>query len=521
MLRLLSTLAVVLLAGGLSPAHAKGADAPLNCRSAYGDIWGENIIPQQQRVIDGDSLKSPAALARATGTREMGLKIIKGGDFSGWNMRGMALSFVCFEDSKFVGANLAGAQGTGTGFTRADLTGANMQGAELSHVLFRNANLTNVQAQGADFSDGQLDGGWFEGAVAGWNLDGADMTGFVFACGITVPDGCPVYQGGDPISAKGVNFTGATLDSFGLYNMQLSGAKIYGTIISPSQISDLIVADLQGAMVLRGGASDIAVSPDEFTMLQLEYARRKLARDKPSFDCAKAQSAVEKVICAEGADDLRTLDRQISKLYAQAKSVRDDVKASQRRWLKDRNRCEQQDDVRDCVRQCYDRRKGQLLGALGESDWLPRGAAALFIDTPLLVSQSFADKALLAKITPALIGASRTEILVRRDANGLYAIDGMTVGANAHLCALSASSLYLDPTTGWYIPVVEGEAMPIFRIVEDRLEIFKSGRPDYQRYPDAEHFMSCGMRAGFSETQRIAADAATMARVEKSLTEER
>ena len=114
-----------------------------------------------------------------------------------------------------------------------------------------------------------------------------------------------------------------------------------------------------------------------------------------------------------------------------------------------------------------------------------------------------------------------TEILVERDDNGLYAIRGSAVGANAHLCSLSASHLYFDRKSGWYIPVSEGPAIPIFRIFDGRIEIFAGGRPDYEQYPDASDFMSCGMRASFGETIRIDADEALIRRARQSLSEER
>jgi len=119
-----------------------------------------------------------------------------------------------------------------------------------------------------------------------------------------------------------------------------------------------------------------------------------------------------------------------------------------------------------------------------------------------------------------MAGASMTEILVERGKDGLYTIEGRAVGANAHLCSLSASHLYFDKASGWYIPVSEGPAIPIFRIFDDRLEIFASGKPVYGKYPEADEFMSCGMRASFPETFRINPGPDLIESYRKSLSEE-
>ena len=113
-----------------------------------------------------------------------------------------------------------------------------------------------------------------------------------------------------------------------------------------------------------------------------------------------------------------------------------------------------------------------------------------------------------------------SEILVERASDGLYAIKGSAVGANAHLCSLSASHLYFDRASGWYIPVSEGPAIPIFRIFDGRLEVFANGKPDYEKYPDASDFMSCGMRASFGEMVRIDAGDALIDRYRQLLSEE-
>ncbi|MEH6702746.1 pentapeptide repeat-containing protein [Parasphingorhabdus sp.] len=512
--------ALAILVAGASPAQAKTPPAEVSCASAYGDIWSEGKIDVPHRVIDGASINNVPDFMRMTGTREAGLKIINGGDFSGWDFSNIPLANICFENGNLTDANFAGAQARGIGFIKSDLTGSNMRGVRMPGIFFRNANLSDVAAQGADFSGGHFDGGWFEGGVGGWNIDGANLTGFIFDCGITISDGCPVYQGEAGISAKGTNFTRTTLHSFGLYNVDLSGALLDQTIVGPRQLSNLVTAEFGGNIILRGSENDVRLTADEAKYLLAETARQKKAEARPSFDCAKAASKVELEICGEYADDLRAADRDIASLYQRAKQSSPGVKSSQRAWLKQRNLCGAAEYPSGCIRESYSLRKGELLGLLGEDQWLARGEAALFIDDLLPLPAEIVASDLFAKIAPVLVGASMTDILIERGDDGLFTIKGNAVGANAHLCSINAAHLYFDKLSGWYIPVSEGAAVPIFRIYDDRLEIFANGRPDYETHPEAADLMSCGMRASLGETVRVRVSDEIIADYRKSLSQE-
>lgn len=517
-MRLFLAAALVVIAFGYgASAGAETLRQSPSCYDGLGDIWSVKSETTKVREIDGNTIKNINDFARMTGTRELGIKLIKGGNFAGWDFTNLPLHQICFEESDLKGSNFSEAEGTGVGFIKSDLTGANMQGAVMPRVMFRNANLTDVNASNANFQGGHFDGGWFEGKVAGWNLNDATMTEFVFECGITLDDGCPVSQGGDPISAKGADFSGATLHSFGLYSIKLDGAVLANTTIGPAQLPQLAKAEFRGDIVLRGADQDVVISPDQAQAMLAAHGEQKLLEARPSFDCAKASTKVEAVICEEYASDLRAMDRDIAALYKQVRAIDGGVKRSQLAWLKTRDACADLEYPSDCVSQSYSKRKGQLLGLVGNKNWLKLGQAAYFVDEVLSLTPAFKQTELYQKITPALAGASRSEILVQRQQDGLYSIKGFAVGANAHLCSLGASHLYFDKQTGWYIPVSEDAAMPIFRIYNGRLEVFENGRPDYEKHPDAWNFMSCGMRASFGEVIRVEADAEQLQKVRKSL----
>ena len=68
----------------------------------------------------------------------------------------------------------------------------------------------------------------------------------------------------------------------------------------------------------------------------------------PSFDCSKASTKVEKMICAD--EELAAVDRGMARLYASMR--RSERYKGQAEWLAKRNRCHD----RDCLLDAYDDR---------------------------------------------------------------------------------------------------------------------------------------------------------------------
>ena len=76
-----------------------------------------------------------------------------------------------------------------------------------------------------------------------------------------------------------------------------------------------------------------------------------------SFDCGKATSEVEKIIC--GDDELSRLDESLNKAYLQAlewKDIKNRIIKSQRQWLKVRNACKDA----ECLKNAYEIRIKEL-----------------------------------------------------------------------------------------------------------------------------------------------------------------
>ncbi len=92
----------------------------------------------------------------------------------------------------------------------------------------------------------------------------------------------------------------------------------------------------------------------------------------PSFDCAKAGSQTEDLICNDTA--LAVLDRRMALRYAAAlkaagniqggtENALNTLRAMQRGWIKGRDDCWKADDLRSCVEAAYLTREGELVTA--------------------------------------------------------------------------------------------------------------------------------------------------------------
>ena len=144
--------------------------------------------------------------------------------------------------------------------------------------------------------------------------------------------------------------------------------------------------------------------------------------DTPSFDCANASGAVEKMICSDAA--LATLDRQLASVYAAAAKnagtpAPNRLKAEQSGWIKGRNECWKESDARACVEREYTSRivelqaKSRLVKFNGPVTYActgPDGANDKVIATfhqtnPPSVIVERGDRAVLGMQAPAASGA--------------------------------------------------------------------------------------------------------------------
>lgn len=83
-----------------------------------------------------------------------------------------------------------------------------------------------------------------------------------------------------------------------------------------------------------------------------------VAQPQPSFDCDKAQSTPEKLICADA--ELARLDRDLGELYSRARRLASDAEAFQRVSDREWRRRESECTDRDCLLRWYAQRRQQL-----------------------------------------------------------------------------------------------------------------------------------------------------------------
>lgn len=491
------------------PAHAsmtcqQALDMPVSeeaedATASAGNIYGDAI-----KEIDGGSIDSPASLKGLLRNAGNKVPLISGGNFEDWDFA--ALDFpipnVCFFQSNMKRSRWDEGKFPGIGLIEADLEGATFKSAKLDKVLLRQANLTNVSMIGARLREGLFDGGW-GGSVENWDLSDADLRGFTFACGITVGDGCALEREG--VKFTRADLTDADISTFKFWGAaDYSGATLSNTHIAPSQLTEIEGAVIQSPLILIGGEEKIAVTAADVAELQAQHRRVAAEEDSPSFDCAKAMSSVEKSICGEYESELRRLDRQLATLYTQIKAKSPGIVADQKKWIPRRNRCIDT----TCLDDLYRKRIATLMMALGEPQPLKPGETALYIDDTIIFPRDFHSTTLFRKITPALVGASMGEVLLSRNSDGSYDIDGESVGGNAHLCSVGGEDLRYNAKTGWFSGPNEDDPTKraaVFRLFGDEIEFPGNGHPDDTEFPGSESYASCGARALLGTMTRIEA----------------
>lgn len=149
---------------------------------------------------------------------------------------------------------------------------------------------------------------------------------------------------------------------------------------------------------------------------------------EPSFDCTKAESGAEKLVC--GDDRLAALDNELQRLFALARDGAHmteerlgELRAYQRGWIKGRDDCWKAADSAICVRDAYalriaNLRQGYFDARQDDDNGITLGPKVLacdgfnaligvsFIQTePQLVTLEWLDRALVLEQKPTASGA--------------------------------------------------------------------------------------------------------------------
>lgn len=100
------------------------------------------------------------------------------------------------------------------------------------------------------------------------------------------------------------------------------------------------------------------------------FAHPAFSSDAPSFDCVKASSSAEELVCA--TPDLAALDVRLAERFADsieaalgldagATEAEAELRATQRGWIKGRDECWKAADEEDCLRFAYLSRENELV----------------------------------------------------------------------------------------------------------------------------------------------------------------
>lgn len=102
-----------------------------------------------------------------------------------------------------------------------------------------------------------------------------------------------------------------------------------------------------------------------FALFSLSAPSLAYAQEEPSFDCSKAKTHVEKVLCSGGNSGMGWIDQTMADLYKAVREAPDAdaaaLEASQRAWLAKRNQCKGSDEkVMNCLIDSYRARYVEL-----------------------------------------------------------------------------------------------------------------------------------------------------------------
>lgn len=450
---------------------------------------------------------------------------IESQDFSGQDLAGRDFRNKLLLDVKLKGANLRGADLTGAVICNSDLTNADLTGARLDRTLIgghsemNGANLTDASARDIDIAN----------ALGSVRIDGADLRGARVVCDADDSVHC-LASGITFASVVRADLRGATVDHLCCAPAGLETAQLDGVTTHLNGSRKIDFAKLAAG---AGEAGQIRFKPDYgFSGRRMDFSGKELrelativprmhaAAARPSFDCARAASRVEKTICAD--PKLAALDRALAWIWQRVPRS-PQQKAAQQAWLGKRAQCPPPDrdstdafsshafgipaDPQGCIGIAYAGRIRELA---------PVAAAALLengtytTDRPLMLprdaSAALAEKFIVAR------GYRLDQITVATPIDGAGPISGSGSWANGHQCSLAPSQAETT-RAGARFRITDNPAMPdeagVSFAVTPQIVLRAGGHPQFQ----------CGARGGWSEVYFRQPDA-LVAKV-KSAQEER
>lgn len=132
-----------------------------------------------------------------------------------------------------------------------------------------------------------------------------------------------------------------------------------------------------------------------------------------SFDCTRTQGSVENMICGDEA--LAAYDRELDTLYKRimqgmSAGVQNDIRATQRDWIKGRNDCWKDVDVRACIEKSYRLRITEL--EIGTGTFMSPAPVVYSCDDGEVITAYFYQK---TEIPAAVLNSTVDQVFVYQE----------------------------------------------------------------------------------------------------------
>lgn len=414
-------------------------------------------------AIDASRMRKVSDLEKVRKRTREGVIFIKGGSFVGADLEGARLQDMCFFGTDFSQSDWRRFSGRGIGFVSVNLSGAQMAGAQMPYVLLRDANLSDVNAQGANFQFGRLDGGW-AGSVRNLNLDQADLTSFKIVCGSTQADGCPADRTG--LSLKGANLRRASLYTFLLPDIDLTGTLVDQTELGMDHLTHIDGARLIGPVIVRSDRRAMMLFPVEARGL----GKASIATVPVDRRCDNPQTSADRAVCAVPGSEMRALVREIASLEGKV-SGRPDFARTRAQFETTRDAClAKTEDLRaPCLLAAYGERSRALRAQAGPPDWVREPGYRLFMSSEAAIGRG-GTAPIYGRILPILLDSANSILLVKVQPRGRIDAKGFGEGG----CSFQATNLRYEPASGsLVIPARRGSGTPLVTLTGGEAQVLR------------------------------------------------
>jgi hypothetical protein len=204
------------------------------------------------------------------------------------------------------------------------------------------------------------------------------------------------------------------LSTFSIWDARVDDAILANTEIAFDQLTQFVLADIRGPVIVRAQQKSIALTPDAFRATATALRENTSVSDT---ECSNPSEALTQLLCQAGRGDLRAYRNDIERLYsaerpvvttASTKDSQITVTAASKehdKYLKTLSRCALKDEDKafPCISLAMEKRRAVLVARLVSTRPLEPGARALYVSAKAPLAQLVASDARLAALSPLLV----------------------------------------------------------------------------------------------------------------------